>query len=103
MNPVERKLANFYLPTENDDDEEGEEDDDELVKYINQIYKGFEVDNLENNTLKQQILLWSENRSVMSRLENIIRINVYDKSCMQSDIIKDEKIQIRKLSKTMDH
>ena len=35
MNPVERKLANFYLPTENDDDEEGEEDDDELVKYIN--------------------------------------------------------------------
>jgi hypothetical protein len=102
MNSIERKLANFYIPTENDEDED-QSDDDEIVKYIRQIYKGFDVENIENNILKQQVLMWSENRPLMSRLENIIRINAYDKSCTQSEIIREEKLQIRKISKMMEH
>ena len=43
MNSIERKLANFYIATENDEEDEDQSDDDEIVKYIRQIYKGFDV------------------------------------------------------------
>ena len=39
----------------------------------------------------------------MSRLDNIMRINMYDKSKLQSEEVRLEKHTIRKVSKQLEH
>ena len=65
------------------------------------MFKDFEVKTQKEKTKRQQVLLWKENQKLFSRLENIFRINMYDKNILQNEQIRIERNQIRQISKEL--
>lgn len=98
MTALERKMADFYLESES-----GEEEmiGDEIQEFITNMFKDFETKTKKEKTRRQQVLLWKENQKLFSRLENIFRINMYDKNILQNDSIRMERNQIRQISKEL--
>jgi hypothetical protein len=46
--------------------------------------------------------MWKENESLMSRIENILKINCYDKTILQREEISNEKAEFRRLTKLIE-
>lgn len=57
MTEVEKKLADAYV------DEEGSEEseEDEIDKHIENVFRDFSTEDIENKKIKQHIYLWKEN------------------------------------------
>ena len=97
MSEVEKKLAETYVDEESSDISE----DDEVDKYIEERFKDFSTEDIESKRVKQHIFLWKENQQLMNRIDNILKINTYDKTSLESDEIKKEKAEFRRVAKLL--
>ena len=97
MSEIEKKLAETYV--EEDESEQSEED--EIDKYIEERFRDFSTEDIENKKIKQHIYLWKENPMLMQRIDNIFKINTYDKIALESDEIRKEKAEFRRVAKLL--
>lgn len=97
MTDIEKKLAETYV----DEDSSEDSEEDMVDKYVAQQFKDFTTDDIKEKTIKQHIFLWKENEKLMNRVDNILKINTYDKQILQRDVIRDEKAEFRRIAKIL--
>ena len=88
LSEAERKMADTYIESDSDP---GANFTMDMYNFTMKMYKDFSVDHIAENSLKQQIIMWKENTKFISRLDNLLRINMYDKSVLHTEEIKTEK------------
>ena len=97
MTEVEKKLADAYV----DEDSSDISEDDEIDKYVEEQFKDFNTEDITDKNIKQHIFLWKENESLMNRIDNILKINTYDKTVLDNSDIKKEKAEFRRVAKIL--
>ena len=97
LTEVEKKLADAYV----DEDSSDVSEDDEIDKYVEEQFKDFNTEDITDKNIKQHIFLWKENESLMNRIDNILKINTYDKTVLDSSDIRKEKAEFRRVAKIL--
>lgn len=95
LTEAERKMADTYIESESDS---ATQFTTEMYNFTLKMYRDFNVDSIAETSLKQQIIMWKENARFISRLDNLLRINMYDKKVLTGDQIKAEKARHKLVS-----
>lgn len=97
MSDVEKKLAETYV----DEDSSEISEDDQVDRYIMEQFKDFNTTSITDKFIKQHIFLWKENEALMNRIDNILKINTYDKKVLDNSEVRKEKAEFRRVAKIL--